>query len=959
MMSIKNFLVIILMLSTQSLFSQVKQIDSGFKGRILGVVVDSTDSSPLAGANVIVEGTSIGSSTNLDGEFVLPEIAPGNYTVKVLYIGYNSKKYKVHLTKDKAVFINAMLRPVSMKGEVIEVTAQAVGQAKAINQQISSPQIVNIISPAKIRELPDENAAAALARVPGISVSREGGEANKIRIRGVDQNVFYVNGMRMTGNNLAAISSGMIGGIEVQKSFTPDKDADVTGGIVSFRMNPAPSIFRVDTWVRPGYNGLTKKFDMFYGMATISNRFFNNKLGAVLNITFDRKDRSSDQFSATHRVIGGQATSEELQPVQFSGLDLALSNLIDNRIGATFYSDYRVGEGKFYVQSFFGKIGGEQKKFINDYNPLGRDRLRYISQIEDRNKLTFLNGLGGEHYLFGGKIDWSVYYSRDEEKIPRRIILTASNGSGMHDVKTLDSTSTIQDILNLADHDLDKTQLDNVNVIDEKNIENEFGYKFDINFPFALSKAISGNIKFGGKARKVHREYLTHNNQSGFIYDWVDGTKIALKRLPDFGWKRTNKGYLGLASFVDENSSVRDYSLVNGKIYYVPDFDKIKTYVDSTIDTYLPRVYVEVNNYKGDQEFYAGYLMSNLKIGSRIDFIPGVRYEYNKYTVTGINLHSAAGGGPRENQGTEKEVTGTDIGRQWFPMAELKIKATDFSDIRLAYSHTVSRPDPKMKSPKYWERDGNIVKGNMALKPQSNYNYDLSVSFYSNVIGLFDVGLFYKKITDQVLNYTVNITDPKKFGLPDAYLGKFYTAPINNKWPGFVKGLEFSWQTHFWYLPGFLDGLLLNLNMTFMDSETRYPFFYAERIRIPEPPYVKQVGKDSSRVNTIIGMPKMISNVTIGYEKGGFSGRFSVYYQGKTIQNAQANVKSLDVSTDHLLRFDAQLSQKLFIKGLTFYWNLNNLNNWPDRQTLTYYPNFLAHQENYGWTTDIGLRYQF
>ena len=946
----RNMFVILMLFSTL-LFSQVKP------GKIVGIVSDGTSGELLTGANVMIKGTAIGASTNIDGYFSIPRIQSGNYTLKVSYVGYYSKEVDFKLIAGKTSEINIELKPVSLEGEEVVVTAQAQGQNEAINIQIQAIPIMNVVSSTKIRELPDENAAAALARVPGISVSREGGEANKIRIRGVDQNVFYVNGMRMTGNNLAAISSGMIGGIEVQKSFTPDHDADVTGGIVSFRMNEAPKGLKGDAWVRGGYNGLTKSYNMLYGMLTFSNRFFDDKLGAILNVTFDRKDRSSDQFSSGHRVIGSQANSEELQPVQISSLSLNLTNLVNDRIGATFYTDYRLGDGKLYFQSFFGKMEGEKQSFVNGYSPYGTYGLTYTSQIEDRNKLTFLNGIGGEHQLLGMNIDWSAFYSQESEKIPQRIVLLATHGSGLQNVNLLDTNSTIQDIFNLANHDINDTELDYINVIEEENIEKEFSAKLNLNFPFTLSKEINGYFKFGGKVRNVHREYTTSNNQSGFIFDWVDGTRIAFEKLPDFGWERVNKGYLGLASFVDENT-VRDYSLVNGQIYFVPNFDKIKSYVDATIDTYLPRVYMEKDNYNGDQEFYAGYLMAGLKFGGRIDFTPGVRFEYNKFTVTGVNLHTAAGGGDRNTQGTKIEVTDHDISKQWFPMAQLKIKTTDFSDIKLAYSTTVSRPDPRFKSPKYWESNGNVVKGNMGLIPQTNYNYDLSVSFYSNFIGLFDVSLFYKKITDQVLNRAIVITDPEKLGLPDAFLGKSFTEPINNKWTGFVKGIELDWQTHFWYLPGFLDGFLLNLNLTLMDSETRYPFFVAERIFIDEPPYVKQVGKDSSRVNTIIGMPKVIGNATLGYEKEGFSGRFSLYFQGHTIQNAQANVKSLDVSTDDLLRFDVQLSQKLFEENLILYLDINNLTNWPDAQSLTYYEQFMAHQENYGWTSEVGLRYR-
>ncbi len=68
---------------------------------------------------------------------------------------------------------------------VAVVTAQAYGQLKAINTQITSPIIKNVVSDEKIKELPDANAAEALSRLPGVSVYREGGEAVAINIRGV------------------------------------------------------------------------------------------------------------------------------------------------------------------------------------------------------------------------------------------------------------------------------------------------------------------------------------------------------------------------------------------------------------------------------------------------------------------------------------------------------------------------------------------------------------------------------------------------------------------------------------------------------------------------------------------------------------------------------------------------------------------------------------------------------
>ncbi len=201
--------------------------------------------------------------------------------------------------------------------------------------------------------------------------------------------------------------------------------------------------------------------------------------------------------------------------------------------------------------------------------------------------------------------------------------------------------------------------------------------------------------------------------------------------------------------------------------------------------------------------------------------------------------------------------------------------------------------------------------------------------------------------------------NPEDYGFdPNIYKYKELTIEINNRWPGYIDGFEIDWQTHFWYMPFPFNGIVLNFNYTRMNSETRYPFFYFENVLLNEPPWLKTIGIDSSRVNKITGMPEDIANLSIGYEKGGFSGRVSFYYQGFTITNAQNQIKSLDQNQDKLMRWDVQLSQNIF-KGLKVYLNLNNITDWPDRSYLTYHQDFRTRQENYGWTGDVGLRYKF
>lgn len=59
-------------------------------GKIAGKVVDRETKEPLIGANVIIEGTTLGASTDLNGNYVILNVPPGVYTLKASYVGYQT-----------------------------------------------------------------------------------------------------------------------------------------------------------------------------------------------------------------------------------------------------------------------------------------------------------------------------------------------------------------------------------------------------------------------------------------------------------------------------------------------------------------------------------------------------------------------------------------------------------------------------------------------------------------------------------------------------------------------------------------------------------------------------------------------------------------------------------------------------------------------------------------------------
>ena len=265
---------------------------------IEGIVKDKKTQKSLIGANVFIVGTSIGTSTDGNGKYKLSNVNLGSYTLKASYIGYQEVEIDMDLTSAENITQDFELSYVSLQGEAIEVTAQARGQIDAINEQIKAKSIKNIVSSDRIQELPDANAAETVARIPGVSIRREGGEGNKVIIRGLSPkyNKVMVDGTNLASTDpdnrstdLSMISQYMLEGIEVTKAGTPDQEGDVLGGTVNFKLKKAPSGLHGNFVTQGMQNGLQETNDDYKLVGSISNRFLGDRLGALISLDAEKE----------------------------------------------------------------------------------------------------------------------------------------------------------------------------------------------------------------------------------------------------------------------------------------------------------------------------------------------------------------------------------------------------------------------------------------------------------------------------------------------------------------------------------------------------------------------------------------------------------------------------------------------------------------------------------------------
>ncbi len=122
-------------------------------GILNGKILDSSTGEPLIGVNVVLNGTSLGAATNIDGEYKIMNVPEGSYNIKVGLVGYSSQTFaNIFVQSDSTHQLDFRIAPMAIAGQEVVVMAQRPRQNAMISSQVSSSSIVSMD---EIRILPD------------------------------------------------------------------------------------------------------------------------------------------------------------------------------------------------------------------------------------------------------------------------------------------------------------------------------------------------------------------------------------------------------------------------------------------------------------------------------------------------------------------------------------------------------------------------------------------------------------------------------------------------------------------------------------------------------------------------------------------------------------------------------------------------------------------------------------
>ena len=876
-------------------------------GRVVGTVTEAGTDNTLPGANVVVQGTTIGAATDLNGRYILTGVPAGPQTIVASFVGYDNVEREVVIPAGEEITVDLELLWAAAQTEGVTVTAQARGQIQAINEQLSAQTIKNVVSAERIRELPDESAAAAVSRLPGVSLQ----EGDKIVVRGIQAklNTITVNGIQLPSTdledrstNLGFISSNMLAGIEVTKAVTPAMDANSIGGSVNLRLREAPQGWHYDAMLQGDYNGQDHTYANYRAWGSVSNRFFGDRLGAFVQANARRFDGGQDVGTATYAPLASDPGSG-LRPFAISEYQFADQANLNEEYGGSALFDFRLPGGKIIFQNTFATEAYDNTSYVERLLLVNGNRgFRLERNVGERYLLV--NALQGEHLLGRLGIDWTLSHARSQNDTDLNYAIDFSNAK-YFEGQPLANWQSEEDVFAITfdQEGLAASTAGNGATRDESYSERRLNAALNLTLPVTLPQVLSGSFQAGGKVEQLARnnditryfKRLSEPSNNEYAADFIEsigGDPTQALRFEDFRDPDYERGEY----FLGDRRSLTDVANVEYLDQYfrlAPQGWPLPHFADSYRFDYV-----------AEEQVAAAYLMGDFDITDYVNVLGGVRYE--KFSVDNeapfvYQNHFDGAGAVFDTLSTERNLA------HWFPNVQLRISPLDWVDLRLAYTKTLSRPDYQLMLPStFVNGDGGTgIAGNPLLEPTVSDNFDAYLSFHNNYIGLFTVGAFSKDLEDVILTQRIlrstlgefegvywapaqlpvnedgDPVDAEGNEIPDLRSNQTLTTYLNNPYPGRIRGLEFDWQTNFWYLPGALKSVVFNINYTRVHSEMDYRQILQVRANPLAPP--TQV--DTFRTARLLQQGNDILNFALGADIGGFSGRLSFRYQGDVITN--------------------------------------------------------------------------
>ncbi|PKM31534.1 MAG: TonB-dependent receptor [Gammaproteobacteria bacterium HGW-Gammaproteobacteria-12] len=797
--------------------------------------------------------------------------------------------------------------------EHVEVVGQAVSIDKALQDQRRSDSVTSVVHADGIGQLPDDNAAEALQRIPGLSVERDQGEGRFVSVRGIgpDLNAVTINGTLVPSPEskrravaLDVLPSELVQSLSVVKTLTPDMDANSLGGTVQveslsafdhdglfYTLSGEASYDDNSSQTSPKFSGaISERFSLGDGI---------DNFGVAAALSWQKRDFGSDNVETGGAWdFSDGARLEELEQRAY--------DIRRERTGFGLNFDYKPDDASsYYLRTLYSRYKDTETRnaagveFADAQLPGETGEAEGWRELKSREETQQI-----QSYVFGGERNlglWTVSgqlgYSKASEKTPEGI--AGATFEGNDDFADVGFGGTRKPKLNVgsAFYDPANFTLDEVEWEKQKTTDTEKNIKLDLARDYDLS-GFAAQAKFGGKLSRRKKD----NDLEAWVYEDLGDFGLTDEQLNLGQFSKGEVDY-GLGRFGPGISAKAIERLLAG-------LNKADFYDEEES---------RINDFTMREDINAAYLMNSVDIDDW-RFIAGMRYEGTEFEAKGTGLRDDA----YESISSRKRYD------HWLPGLHARYQLDANTQIRAAWTNSVVRPTFGQLAPGFVIDGDEASFGNPDLKPLESSNFDLGIERYLGRAGVVSAFAFYKDIDNFV--YATDLAGSGAWA--DFSEANTFANGASAK----LYGIELAYSQKFDWLPAPWNGLLLGANATFSRSDARIE------------------GQGSKRSIDLPNQSDQVGNLTLGWENDKLSLRLAANYKSRYLAEVAAvDDKAHDIYAD----------DQLFVDFSAGYFLSDNLQLKFEAQNLTdesYYAytgnrRYNAQYEEYGPTYKLGLTF--
>jgi TonB-dependent receptor len=838
--------------------------------------------------------------------------------------------------------------PEASELDEVVVTGQREAQRQAIAVKRDSFVVADVVSADDIGKLPDHNTAAALRRIPGVSVQEDQGEPRFPILRGLSStyNRTTIDGAVVASVDtqgrtipLDIVPSVVAGRLEVIKTVTPENDGNAIGGVINVTTRSA--------FARGGpfFDGLAS-----LGFYERSGDVRNDKQSYRLSFATGTTFGDLDQFGI---VIGGSQEQLDYDIPQIevanpsvreytaagvpvdsgsplgNGIQVPVQrrtfwyNNTKNRTGANAKLEWRAADTlRFDLSGLYSIIEDDEERIENRAEPIGNvtnqtatsgtfARGRNIIQLNQpiTTRSIALVQSGAEWNVSDlWSVTGNLTFSRstvEEENTSEEFRTVDAQGANygftydtsdffpiftpFNEAATRNPANFVH--LNRRDATTDGT---------EEVVEARYDAAFDDG---GMDRNLQ--VKFGGVVRSTEHE--------------VDATQLTYTTIPGFTYT--------LASVAADGPD----QLIAGRYLLTPRVDVAlaNAFFETNRASFNTATVTLPSDFKVTEDVVATYAQASYRWND-FTLLGGLRYERTEVESDSFRQQGSTFT-PVSSQGQYDNI---------LPSLHLRWEPNDRVVVRAAWTNTIGRPNygdiSARETLTFSGSQAILSRGNPGLNPRESEGLDVSFEFYPDD-GLISVALFNKDIENEI--FTLSSIQNIDLGIGRGVEPVEVRTPQNTQ-SAKITGIEVAFQQAFTFLPEPFDGFGINLNATLLDTEFTF------------------VTAAGPRRTGFFLQPATTTNATLYYQKGPFEGRISHNYIGGFLETINDTIPNADQYWKGRHLYDASVSWR-FDQGVTVFFEAQNLSDSGRQENTGPNRRFLQESAEYGRTFWLGATVSF